>query len=144
MGRDMEFTLVGKEDVLRVLIKLEAEIGKKIEQAILIEAEQIATSAKANYVPVDFGVLKNSIHVSGVERIGKDVRAHIVAGGPAIDYAVVIHEYPDFQPPSWVGVKVKFSPSGRGPKYIWRPAVKAVAGMAGRIGKALDIEGMVR
>jgi hypothetical protein len=96
--------------------------------ALYRRAESIKTDAQDNYVPVDDGNLKAEIKVFGPERKGTEISVSIAAGtGVSRSYALAVHEHPSrYDPPSWKGTDVVFSPEGRGPKYIEKRLLKAV------------------
>lgn len=131
----------------RKLERLADEVPEKVEAALYIEAELIATDAKEHYVPVDLGTLKNEIRVDtrsglfGQARSANEIEIIIHAGGGASrPYALAVHEHASpHDPPSWQGVDVQFSPEGRGPGYIRKPLHKAVSGMAQRIAARVDL-----
>lgn len=91
-----------------------------LADALYLEAELIMTDSKQNYVPVDTGVLRNSGTVTKPVITNKSVEVTLGYGGPAADYAVVVHEYP----PS-VG-------QGKN-KYLSRPLNKAERGLVTRV-----------
>lgn len=143
----MALNLKGVEEMARKIEAVADEFPDKVESALYIEAELIATDAKENYVPVDIGTLKNDIRVDtrtgllGQAKSGADIEVIIHAGGGASrPYALSVHEHPSpHDPPAWQGAEVTFSPDGRGPKYISKPLNKAVSGMAQRIASRLDL-----
>lgn len=77
--------------------------------------------------PVDTGALRRSIHVEGPFREGRRIWCKIVAGGPTIEYALVVHE--DLEAFHKVG----------GPKYIERPLKASAPYMAERIARRIDL-----
>lgn len=91
-----------------------------LADALYLEAELIMTDSKQNYVPVDTGVLRNSGTVTKPVITNKSVEVTLGYGGPAADYAVVVHEYP----PN-VG-------QGKN-KYLSRPLNKAERGLVTRV-----------
>jgi hypothetical protein len=55
-------------------------------------AEVIMTDSKENYVPVKTGNLRSTGFVQLPEIDGQDINVTLSYGGPAVDYAVVVHE----------------------------------------------------
>jgi len=135
-----KFTLTGVKKMQQRIRQIADEQRLKQKQFIRLEAEGVATNSKQNFVPVDLSVLMNSIQVGDVEEKGNTLQVAISAGGPAIDYAVAVHEHPSgFSPPSWKAASsVTFSPSGRGPKYLERPLLNAVKGMSRRLAEFME------
>ncbi len=106
--------------------------------ALLIEAEKISGRAKDEFVPVDKGPLRSSIHVTEVVRKLFKLTVSIVAGGVAEAYAVAVHETPSkFDPPPWRGKVVKFTRGGA--KFIFRPMMLAIPGMSQRIANRIKL-----
>lgn len=137
----VDFKLRGAKEMQRKMESLAKRFPDRIKNALQIEAEKIATRSKNEFVPVDLGTLRSSIHVEEPIRKGKDIEVTIAAGGAAAPYALTVHEYPsDYDPPSWKGGEVEFSPPGRGPKYIERPLKQAIKGMSNRIAESLDLD----
>jgi hypothetical protein len=73
-------------------------------------AEAVMTSAKEEYVPVDTGALRDSGFVELPEIDGSNVLVTMSFGGPAVDYAVIVHEDMTAR-----------HPHGGGPKYLQQP-----------------------
>ncbi|MGE5619537.1 MAG: hypothetical protein ACM3US_09805 [Sphingomonadaceae bacterium] len=93
--------------------------------ALYHEAEAIMTDSKENYCPKDLGNLYNSGHVQPPKIQGKKVDVEMGYGGPAADYALIVHE--------WLDPKVHWSIPGTGPKYLEKPILAAAPGMANRL-----------
>jgi hypothetical protein len=136
----------GAKEMAARIRRLAERFPDAIEGALRIEGELVMTDSKKNYVPVDEGVLKNSGFVDDPERKGVEVSVTLGFGGAASAYALAVHEHPSrHSPPSWRNVRdergrfraVQFHPRGRGPKYLEKPLMNAVPGMANRIGKRL-------
>ena len=97
-------------------------ISKKAASELFVEAEEILTRSRAEFVPVDQGILRADSGVTQPEQDGDSLKLTIWYGaGPARDYAVVQHEQMDFK--HGVG----------GPKYLERPLLEAISGMGQRI-----------
>ena len=125
--------LTGVQAMQRKLAAISDRFGDRAAGALFRFAERrVATPAKQQYVPVDFGVLKGEIIVFAPQRRGFTISVTIAAGtGASAPYALAIHEHPSkYSPPSWRGTTVTFHPSGRGPKYLEKPLMAAVASAA--------------
>lgn len=116
----------GANAMMAKLTKLQAfspdEFARAVYQEALIEEKEVKRRT-----PVDKGVLRASIHVEGPERDGRMIRVYIVAGGPAEEYALIVHE--DLEAFHKVGEA----------KYIERPLMESAPYMAGRIAKRVDL-----
>jgi hypothetical protein len=136
------FEIKGTKAMQRKIERIARDFPNKVEQLLRIEAELVMTDSKKNFVPVDLGTLRSSGHVGDVERSGRDLSVTLDYGGAAAPYALAVHEHPSASsPPSWEGKAVtdisNWSVDGRGPKYLERPLMSAVAGMARRIAASL-------
>jgi hypothetical protein len=110
---------------------------RPMARALNEEAEEIMGRSKEEFVPVDFGTLRSSGHVSPPE-IGSDgVEVKMGFGGPAAPYAAMVHENPR------AGKTGGRSPQGRkyqhwakvgGFKYLEIPLNEARAGFSKRVG----------
>ena len=133
MATSTEFTVTGIEAVEKVL----AEFGQRAVQeaaSLMYErGETIMTDSKANYVPVDQSTLQGSGHVEPPVVEGGQVTVRLAYGGPAVKYAIAIHEHLSaYSPPSWK--KAEASGSGvhfrqGGPKYLELPFLAGVKGL---------------
>lgn len=92
---------------------------RRVQAAIVAEAEAIMADAKEHYVPVDTGALRASGHV--VLPVGDELMVTMAFGGPAASYAPIVHEDPTAHHPvgQW--------------KYLETPALAATHGLADRI-----------
>lgn len=147
-----EFTIRGDQEMRSRLRKLSSAAPRRMEQALRLEAEEIMTRSKQQYVPVDFGTLRSSGHVEPVKRLGKELSVTLAYGNAAAPYALSVHEHPSrHSPPSWRGLPPQrvlsvrgrkpwtLSPTGgRGPKYLERPMKRAISGMGDRIARQLE------
>jgi hypothetical protein len=123
----LPFKITGSSQVSRNLRKLAARSSDAVMVALALEAELIMTDAKKTYVPVDLGTLRTSGIVDRPMRTGRDISVRMSFGGPAAAYALAVHEHLSVHsPPTWRGTAVKFSPGGRGPKYLSIPIQKRV------------------
>lgn len=126
----------GIRDMQRNLSALSKHIDREAKKAVKSEAQSIANRAKTEFVPVDEGNLRDSIHVETLDTNSNMdiISASIIAGGDKAPYAVAVHEHPsDHSPPSWKNTTVTFHPAGHGPKFIERPLRDAEKGMGDRI-----------
>lgn len=116
----------GGDKVLEGLDALVAELPQAVAAALYQEAEAIMADSKANYVPVDTGVLRDSGYVEQPEIDGNEISVTLGYGGAASAYALVQHERLDFH--HTVG----------GPKYLERPFLDAAAGLEERLADRLE------
>ena len=86
-------TVDGADVVLRDIMEMRG-FEKKIGPALYGEGLSILGAA-TQLVPVKFGTLKASGHVEGPDiHTSGGVEVRIVYGGPAADYALIVHENP--------------------------------------------------
>lgn len=136
----MPFKLDGTRAMADRLRRLAVDFPREINQAVTVDAEETMTISKRDHVPVDLGPLRASGKVLPAERKGRDVRVVLQFGDNAAPYALTVHEHPSrHDPPSWRGVQVTFSPSGRGPKYLEIPLMERTRGMRERIARRLKL-----
>lgn len=129
------------DQMRRRLTEIAAAFPGRVVGAAYREGERIMTESKEHHVPVDLGDLRNSGHVQKPRREGHTIVIDLAYGGEAAAYALAVHETPSkHDPPSWVGKRVRFSPAGHGAKYLERPLMAAVPGMAKRIAEDLEFD----
>lgn len=80
----------GLDKFERLLDKYEEKFSRAVVTALREEAETIMTDSKENYVPVDFGTLRDSGYVKPVRLEGKTLVAELGYGGPAAPYALCV------------------------------------------------------
>ena len=115
----IEILVTGIAEVNAQLARLWEQDQAASVQALREEAETIMTDSKQR-VPVDTGVLRASGFVQPVE---DGVR--LAYGGAASDYAIYVHENLDANHP--VGEA----------KYLERPVLEALPGLAARVAKTM-------
>jgi len=115
----IEILVTGIAEVNAQLARLWEQDQAASVQALREEAETIMTDSKQR-VPVDTGVLRASGFVQPVE---DGVR--LAYGGAASDYAIYVHENLDANHP--VGEA----------KYLERPVLEALPGLAERVAKTM-------
>lgn len=95
------------------------------------EAERIMAKSK-EIVPVDTGALKGTGHVQLPEVNGPEISVTLGFGGPAVDYAVIVHE----------DTMLRHTP-GQQAKYLEQPMLEAARDMEARLAAELrrEIEG---
>jgi hypothetical protein len=111
-----------------VLNQFGQNASQALGAALYQEAELVMTDSKANYVPVDTGMLRSTGHVDPPQMSGNQVSVTLGYGGPSAPYALRQHE--DLSYRHTVGQA----------KYLEEPLLKAANGMAGRIGDKLRSE----
>lgn len=106
-------------------------VGRAVRRAVAAElygeAEEIMATSKAEYVPVDQGVLRSTGHVQPPVDDGNQITVTLGYGGPAAPYALMQHESLHFK-----------HRVGRA-KYLEIPLVQAAGGMARRMAPRIRI-----
>lgn len=130
------FTLKGAESLSRALEDIRLSLRTKLDAAVGEEADAILDDAKANYVPVDKGDLRDSgtVTENKIVTLSGPIEYTISFGsGESAAYAVTVHEHPsEHDPASWKKAgAVNFHKGG--PKFLEIPFRKAATGMAERI-----------
>lgn len=108
------------------LRRLKAKFPDEVGRALFVETNIEATEVKKR-TPVRTGELRASVHVVGPVREGRRIYTLIVAGGPAIPYALMVHE--DLEAFHEVGQA----------KYIESVVLESRAFMAARVAKRIEI-----
>jgi hypothetical protein len=125
------FRLDGQDDFRRAMRELGRRGRASARAALYREAEAIMTVSKT-LVPVDLGALRNTGTVFPPEVRGATIVVEMGYGGPAVTYAIAVHETPSkYDPPSWRGKSVHFTVGG--PKYLEKPTLEAIPGMDARL-----------
>lgn len=121
----LKFALVDTDGIRRKIASLQRELPNEVGRAIRVEAEIEATECKRR-TPVDTGALRSTIHVEGpTTEVGGSISCTIVAGGPAADYAIHVHENLE-----------AYHPVGQA-KFIEEPLRESAPFLLGRIAKRL-------
>lgn len=128
-------------DDIRGLDALDAVLAQFGQKSLDVAAnllyargETIMLDSKQNYVPVDQSTLQGTGHVEIPVIDGANVSVRLAYGGPAAPYAEAIHEHLSAHSPrSWKiaegsGRGVHFKQGG--PKYLERPYLDGVRGLA--------------
>jgi hypothetical protein len=124
-GKSIEIT--GLSKILRITDK-GAEVAKQaIAQGLYLEA-QMAFNESQTLVPIDTGILRTSGHITSPKVTPESVEITIAYGGPATDYAYIVHER--IYAPS--GKKVYHKPPTRA-KYLETPVKRRSKGMGKRL-----------
>ena len=139
----MTFSLKGHLTTVSQMREISRIVRKESRVIIRILAEEVVTISKQQHVPVDRADLMNSGHVVGVVVDGEEIVATISFGGPGIPQAVVIHEFPEFNPRSWRktiagGGEIKWNPEGRGPEYLRIPLVEMQETLQERVSQHIN------
>lgn len=115
------------------LSRIVQEGGEKalhgLTQALYLEA-QMAFNESQTLVPIDTGILRSSGHIKSPVVSEEAIEITIAYGGPATDYAFIVHE--KIYAPS--GKKVYHRPPTRA-KYLEIPVRRRSKGMAKRLGQ---------
>lgn len=94
-------------------------------RALYAEAELIMADSKENYCPVDVGNLRDTGHVKQPKIDGGQVIVEMGYGGPAVDYAEIVHERLDVHHP--VGQA----------KYLETPLNQAKSGLLAKLAERI-------
>lgn len=89
---EITFELKGGDAFEAKLKLLGSAAVKAAAKSLYRSAGQVMTLSKDQYVPVKTGALRGSGDVALPEIEGNNVLVQLGYGGPAIDYAVVVHE----------------------------------------------------
>jgi hypothetical protein len=135
----IQFTVTGLDQLIENLQARGEAAVASLGTSLYEEAERIMADSKANYVPVDLGVLRNSGTVFPPVQSGNETSVKMAYGGAAAAYVVAVHEHlgdEPHDPRSWKiamarGHAIHFTVGG--PKFLELPFNAALRGMAGRI-----------
>ena len=138
----MKLTVDGISNMIRKVAEYKREFPNEVRQALRQETEVEATECKKRCpVAPDGGTLRASIHVeNGPE---DRLECYIVAGGPAIPYALAVHEHlSEHSPYSWrvaerEGRPVEWNAGGTGPKFIESTINESARFLAARVAKRI-------
>ena len=92
----IEFRMSGIGRVSKQILGKGKALRSAMEEAVDSEGTAILEDAKANYVPIDTTVLRESGSVESVAQLGilgGFAQSTISFGGPGIPYAAAIHEH---------------------------------------------------
>lgn len=128
-------TVSGLPQVKKALKQLGDKGPKVMGGALLREGESIMGDSKEKYVPVSRGLpssgnLKSSGHVQKPKITGKGASVELGFGGPAVAYALAVHENPNTGKTG----TVHGSQVGEW-KYLERPYKEHLKSMDGRVAK---------
>ncbi len=88
---ELTVQITGVHELLTNVERIAADLRERIAGAMVAEAETIMAEAKG-LTPVDTGALRASGHVNPPDVTGDSVTVTMGFGGPAIDYAIFVHE----------------------------------------------------
>ncbi len=123
----LSVTFEGLTPLLATLQRLSGAAPAFVGRLLYREAEAVMTAAKSR-TPVDTGALRASGHVMPPDITATGASVTLGFGGPAVTYAVVVHE-----------TLTARHPVGEA-KYLERPLNEARAGIEQRLGAALGAE----
>ena len=127
----MTIEIEGVDEMQRTLKRIADSVPDQGEQALMAEAEVLVEQARER-VPVDTGALKRSIRAEGPTRRGRDIEAKIVAGGPDVPYAALVHEDLDAQHPEG------------GAKFLEGPLFEGSGSLLRRLGNRFNLKKAAR
>lgn len=116
----------GADGALRDVRKLMKFAPDEFARALYQEA-QIEVKEIKQRTPVDTGALRASITLEGPVRDGRRIYVTIVAGGPSVQYAFIVHE--DLEAFHRVGEA----------KYVERPLAESALFLPIRIAKRIEL-----
>jgi hypothetical protein len=147
----------GQEEMLAHMRQIARENPALIAGALYRQASKILTESMEHFVPVRFGILRDSGRVQEPTLAGERTSVEITFGGQAAAYAIAVHETPSrHDPPSWKkawrgdsaprvagisitrlgarsphasGNGVHFRAPGTGSKYLEKPLMAAAPGL---------------
>jgi hypothetical protein len=120
----MALNVTGVKELQAKLIVAGKKCTNEAAAALYIEGELIKT-ASMKRCPVDTGVLRASHEVDKPVVEGDSISVTIGVGGPAVGYAVYVHENP-----------MAHHPVGEY-KFLQKSVEEATPGLAGRIAKRI-------
>jgi hypothetical protein len=136
---DVGFQLSGTDPMIKRIARLARAFGLKVEKSLKEEADEIMTTSKNDFVPVDEGELRESGQVQQ-KRNGASVTVILSYGNDDIPYAVAVHEHlSEASPPSWRNTVVRFGPGNRGPKYLEIPLMEAAPKLPKSLARKLTL-----
>lgn len=132
----------GLNEILKNLERIEKELEQKQMIAVKKEALRIMGDSLEHYAPQDEGDLIKSSFIDEPIKENGEINIRFGYGkGKAEEYAVALHEHPsESSPPTWEGKNLTFTKSGTGPKYLERPLMKAIDGLAERLAKDIKVK----
>lgn len=87
----LEINVTGLQALQGELLTIAEEMGRSAAEALFVEANIEMTEAKQR-TPVATGALRASGVVLPVEHEGDEFSCVLQFGGPAVDYAIFVHE----------------------------------------------------
>ena len=129
----------GVDELQAKLLQAHAKALTALGGALKIEGETIMTRSKDDFVPKDLGTLANTGHVTNPEYSAHKAEVTLGYGGPAVKYALAVHEHPSvYSPPSWQGKSdINWNVPGSGPKYLEKPMLAARKDLGKRIARRI-------
>lgn len=124
MAKELKTTVTGGDKITEILRKLGRDAPHAIAAELYMEAERLIADAKME-TPVDTGALRASGHVQTPQMNGNMVEVVCGFGGPAVNYALIVHENLE-----------NFHPVGKA-KYLEDPLNRRIPTMAERIAQGL-------
>lgn len=117
----MTVEITGLDTLDRILERMGPQAAAAIGSALYEEGTEVLNRSQ-DIVPVDTGDLKASGMVTEPDVHGSHVEVIVGYGGPALDYALTVHEDMDAE-----------HEEGTYAKYLETPALEAVVGMGERL-----------
>jgi hypothetical protein len=132
----------GADRIRHRLEGLAARIPNEVARALYEEA-LIEMKESMRRTPVDTGALRASHETLPPVISGRDISVTIQVGGPAVRYAIAVHEHlSEHSPPSWIAAgDVEFHVGG--PKFLESTILESKPFMAARIAKRIELERLI-
>lgn len=140
----MNIQFKGQDVVDKNLRRIAKNAPREAGRALYLVAERkIMTPSKRDHVPVDLGNLRDTGMVEPFKENGTIISVRLVYGGPAAPYALSVHEHPsEFDPISWKGKKITFSPPGHGPKFLEKPLLAEAPDLTKDVAATMKLENL--
>lgn len=138
---DLAADVTGFDELLEGIERVGVSARTALGGALFLEGSGILSLSQQQYVPVQYGALRNSGVVMVPVWDGNTVRVVLGFGGAASAYALAVHEHLSAHSPrSWktaeaAGHPVQFSHGG--PKYLERPFVERASDLTARVGERI-------
>lgn len=124
----IDVKVIGTAELGRELKRYGARKQTALGQCLRREAELLLAKA-IPYTPMRYGPLRASGRAQGPFRAGRNVSYALAGfGGPAVDYALYVHEMPD---------TYNFTTPGTGPKYMEKGVKDWMPGFSARVANCL-------
>lgn len=125
----VDVKVTGTKELSALLNQLGASAPRAMGQCLRREGERLL-KISVPMTPLRYGPLRASGRVDGPNFSGHNVWVTVGYGGPAVDYALFVHEMPD---------TYNFTTPGTGPKYLENAAKEWLPGFNSGIRRCLKV-----